>query len=124
MTTGRTTAPRRVWVPLRIRDGSNEWQELWAVLDTGFTGALALPEEYTQQLRLTMNQRSTVSSATQRSVSILSGNARIMWDGRRRSVQVLQAGTHPLLGMALLWNHRITIDAVPNGPVTITPLGG
>ncbi|MDE2788346.1 MAG: hypothetical protein OXL37_17035 [Chloroflexota bacterium] len=38
--------------------------------------------------------------------------------------RVIQAGTEPLIGMALLLNHRITIDAVADGAVSITPLGG
>ncbi len=32
--------------------------------------------------------------------------------------------TEPLLGMEFLWNHRITIDAITDGAVNITPLGG
>lgn len=28
----------------------------------------------------------------------------------------------PLVGMALLWNSRLTMDIVPNGTVSIIPL--
>ena len=36
----------------------------------------------------------------------------------------MQLDSEPLLGMEFLWNNRITIDAVTDGAVSITPLGG
>ena len=52
------------------------------------------------------------------------GYVQMRWEDVSIRARVIQAGTEPLLGMALLSNHRITIDAVTNGPVTVTPLGG
>ena len=52
------------------------------------------------------------------------GRATFIWQGRRRNVEVLQLDSEPRLGMELLWNHRITVDAVGNGAVTVAPLSG
>jgi hypothetical protein len=35
----------------------------------------------------------------------------------------METGGVPLFGMALLEGHRLTIDAVDGGPVTIGPIG-
>ena len=73
---------------------------------------------------LTLDETDTAASATEQSVTLRSGYARIIRFGQERTVRVVQAGTHPLLGMSLLWNHHIAIDAVPDGAVAITPYGG
>ena len=124
MIAGRVTDSRRALLELRIRDGNGNWRSVSTALDTGFTGYLALPESFVRQFGLILNRRRRVASATQASTVVPSGVSHIVWSGRELTVQVIQAGTRPLLGMALLWNHRITIDAVPNGPVAITPIGG
>ena len=124
MTGGRVTSARQPLLPLAILDGGGEWQTLPFVLDTGFTGFIAVPERYSRQLGLTFRRLVDVSSATEQSVMVASGHALIIWFGRRRAVRAIQAGTHPLIGMSLLWHHRIAINAITNGAVTMTPHGG
>ena len=124
MTGGRIADLNLAWIPVPIQGRDGTWHELIIMLDTGFTGQLALPERYVGQLGLDLDLESRVTPATGQTIPVPAGRAAIIWQGRRRRVRVIQSGTHPLLGMALLWNHRITIDAVPNGPVTITPIGG
>ena len=110
------------WIPVSIHDGGGSWRRLRIVLDTGFTGQLALPERYVRQLGLILNRDSRVTPATGQSVPVPAGSALIMWQGRPKPVRVVQAGTHPLLGMRLLWRNHIAIDAVANGAVTVTLL--
>ena len=124
MISGRIADLRLAWVPVSIQSGSGSWQTLLAIIDTGFTGELALPERHVRQLGLELNDDSSIIPATGESLRVLAGNVQIMWPGRQRQVRVVQAGTHPLLGMRLLWENRITIDAVTDGAVTIDPLGG
>lgn len=124
MTSGRIANLNLAWIPVRIQDRDGTWHELSIMLDTGFTGQLALPERYVRQLGLDLSLESRVTPATGQTITVPAGRAMIIWQGRRRRIRVIQSGTHPLLGMSLIWNHRITIDAVPNGPVTITPIGG
>ena len=122
MTNGYISTARLPQIPVRLQDGSGNWQMLAAVVDTGFTGQLALPESYANRLGLELNDEISVTPATGRAIVVPAGNVRIIWRGEQRLARVAQAGTHPLLGMSLLWNHRIAIDAVANGAVSITPL--
>ena len=122
MTNGRVSSALRAVLPLQIQDGSGDWRTLPFTLDTGYTGYLALPVSFVRQLGLTLDGFRTASSATQQSVPVRYGYARVIWQGQQQLARFLEAGTHPLLGMSLLWNHHIAIDAVANGAVSITPL--
>ena len=94
------------------------------VLDTGFTGQVLLPERYVNRLGLAVDRSTQGHLANGEFIAIPSGDAVVIWRGTPRNIQFVQTGTEPLIGIEFLWNHRITIDAVPNGPVTITPIGG
>jgi len=48
--------------------------------------------------------------------------ATVIWDGRRRTVEVEAADTEPLVGMSLLDRQSLQIDVVGGGVVTITAL--
>ncbi len=124
MTAGSVTRTRKPLVPITMLDQQGHRHTLRVVLDTGFTGELLLPERYVRRFRLTLSDEQRGRPATGEFVAIPSGTATVIWQGRQRTVRVLQLGAEPLLGMALLWNNRITIDAVTDGPVTINPLGG
>ena len=45
--------------------------------------------------------------------------ARVVWDGEMRMAVVHEADGEPLLGMALLWGNRLTLDVQPDGNVII-----
>ena len=124
MINGRMSSAYLAQVPLQIQDGNGDWPTLWAVVDTAFTGQLALPESYVRRLGLIMSDENRVTPATGQTIIVPAGNIRLLWLGRRLLVRAVQSGTRPLLGMRLLWHHHIAINAVTNGAVTITPHGG
>ena len=122
MTSGSVVGTRKPLVPITILDSVGNPQTLRVVLDTGFTGQLALPERYMRRFGLTTDGHIDGRPATGEIIRIPTGRATLIWQGRRRSVEVLQLDSDPLLGMEFLWNHHIAINAITNGPVTITPL--
>ena len=103
-------------------DGDGRPQSVDVVLDTGFTGYLTLPSESISQLGL--------PSAGQRTFELANGElfdfqvylGSVSWHGRPSDVLVLQSDSVPLLGMALLWGSRITMDALNDGEVAIEEL--
>ena len=48
-------------------------------------------------------------------------NARVIWNARPRSVAVAAADTTPLVGMALLEGHSLSVDVHRGGRVLIEP---
>ena len=121
---GSVTRSRRPVIAIAIRDGNGNWRTMNVTIDTGFNGQLALPELHTRQLALTLDQNQRATPAIGQTRIVSSGYTQLLWENIPRDIRVIQAGTSPLLGMEFLWNHRITIDAVAAGIVTITPLGG
>jgi clan AA aspartic protease len=109
---------------LTILDRNDNGHAIQFIVDTGFTGQVLLPERYIRRLGLIMDSWFEGRPATGEVTNILAGEAIIIWQGQRRDVHVLQLDSEPLLGMELLWNNRIAIDAVADGAVTVTPLGG
>ena len=93
-----------------------------ATVDTGFTGFLTLTPGAIAQLGLFFlsNQPAVLADGAVGRYDIHAG--RILWQGRERVVPVCSVDSDPLVGMALLWNSRLTMDAVPDGAVTIVPL--
>ena len=124
MTSGRVTATRKPIVPVTVMDSWRNPHTIQFVLDTGFTGQLLLPNRFASRLGLSIADWIDARPATGDFVKVPYSEATIVWQGTERPAQILQLDSEPLVGMEFLWNHRITIDAVPNGPVTITPIGG
>ena len=92
-----------------------------AVVDTAFTGALALPSRIVQELGLTYQDERLVRLAAGRS-SVRIYGAAVSWFGQPRVVPVHETDDKPLIGNMLLNNCRLTIDFRDGGDVTIAPL--
>ena len=124
MTNGYVTSTRKPLLRVTLLDAEEHRHTVPFILDTGFIGQLHLPERYIRRLGIRMSRRSTGRLASGEMTEIATGDVIVIWQGMRRSVRVLQLDSEPLLGMEFLWNHRIAIDAVADGAVNITPLGG
>lgn len=124
MTSGRVDARRKPFVPVTVLDRLSNPHTIQFIMDTGFTGQLLLPSRYIDRLGLSITEWIDARPATGDFVKVPYAEATVIWRGARRQAEILQLDSEPLLGMEFLCNHRITIDAVANGPVSITPLGG
>ena len=124
MICGRVTEDLKAKINIAISVGDGVWNSLDAVIDTGFNGQLALPEEAIRSLGLALDQFRRVTPAIGGTRVVASGYVQLRWEDVSTRTRVIQAGTEPLVGMTLLLNHFITIDVVPDGLVTITPIGG
>ena len=91
------------------------------VVDTGFTGALALPSGIIRELDLTQHGERVVSLAYGQQPLPVYG-AVVSWLGQPRAAPVYETDGKPLIGNALLTNCRLTIDFREGGTVTIAPL--
>ncbi len=104
---------------LRIAGPSGQQLEISTIIDTGFTGALTLPREEIDALNLRpLGFRTAVLADGERSV-LRMFEATVIWDGKDRTVQVLESQGVSLAGMAMLRGFRLTIDVVENGTFTI-----
>jgi clan AA aspartic protease len=118
---GIVTAEREAVVRLMVLGPENPGTSagVEVVLDTGFTGHLTLPPEVVAELGLPLlGSRNSVLADGGR-VALDVYRAQVLWDGRRRSVEVLATGGGALARMSLIWGHRVNLSATEDGEVVI-----
>lgn len=121
MITGRVTAQRDATVRLVVLDSTHQPHDVDTVIDTGFNGFLTLPRVMLQTLQLPLagNRRVTLGDGS--TVVLDLYLATVLWDMQPREVLVLAAEGGSLMGMAMLYGHRVILHVVDNGDVLIDP---
>lgn len=104
-----------------IRNGSNI-KSINAVIDTGFTGFLSLPNEIITELDLSWSYRDRGTLGDGSEVLFDIYDAVAIWDGKSQEIEVNSAETDPLVGMSLLRGYRLQVDAIESGLVIIEAL--
>jgi clan AA aspartic protease len=105
---------------LKIYGRSDQEQEVIAVVDTGYNGALTLPAMMVSALALpTLAAREVTLGDTSRKVLDFY-RAEIEWDRQRQAIAVLCVEGDPLLGTALLKGYKLEADFVVGGLVQVT----
>ncbi|MDJ0681005.1 MAG: clan AA aspartic protease [Xenococcaceae cyanobacterium MO_167.B52] len=94
-------------------------QMINAVIDTGFTGFLSLPQSLIISLELPWYFRDVGTLGDGSEVIFEMYKATVIWDGQERIIDVAASEADPLIGMSLLYGFRVQIDAVEGGVVTI-----
>jgi clan AA aspartic protease len=115
---------REPLIRLTLRGFRGRQQEVEAVVDTGYTGWLTLPPTVIGALNLRWRTvgRGTLADG---SVSLFDVyQAKVVWDGRVRSVFVDEFDATPLVGMALLRGCELKMQVRARGKVTIKRLPG
>jgi clan AA aspartic protease len=123
MIEGSVNADLEAIVRLVVLGPGGGQQTLEAVIDTGFSGHLTLPESVIASLDLTWLGREPGILADGSTDLFDVYSAEILWDGRRRTVEIQAANTQPLAGMELLHRYSLHIDVVAGGRVAIDAVG-
>lgn len=97
-------------------------QEITAIIDTGYNGALTLPIGTVSLLSLPQgaSREVTLGDTSRRLFDYY--NAEVVWNGNPRRVRILCVEGDPLIGTALLKGCKMDADFIPGGPVLLTPI--
>ncbi len=110
--TGNVDDYGRAMLPVALSaaaDGAVSTVEAW--VDTGFTGQLMLPMNLIHSLALPLLGKATTRLANGTTEEVDRYQCWIEWFDERKSVAALASlGAFPLLGIALLAGHLLTID--------------
>lgn len=122
MISGVVNAKFEATIRLSVSSLQGQIHEIEAILDTGFSGSLTLPSVIIRSLGLPWRTRGSVMLANGAVDQCDIYAATVMWDGGLRNILVEEADTEPLVGMALLRDHVLSVQIVPGGTVTIAAL--
>lgn len=122
MIRGVVNARREAIVQLRVRSPGGDEMRLDAVVDSGFTAALAMPAAVVAALGLARQSAggAVLADGSVRQFDIYA--AEVAWSGGWRPVLVSAVSDEVLLGMRLLANHELRMAVVPGGAVEITAI--
>ncbi len=122
MIRGAVNARREAVVPLQLRGPDGAELKVDAVVDSGFTASLTLPDAVVRSLGLARlsSGGAVLADGSIRQFDIYT--AEVAWGNTWQSVLVSAVGAEVLLGMGLLANHELRIAVIPGGYVEITPL--
>lgn len=118
---GVVTAALEAVLPLEIQDATGKRINVDAVIDTGFTGQLALPTAVIDMLSFPVRGVRSALLGDGRRVMVDVYEAQVLWDGELRDVQLL-AMEGALVGMSLLYGSDVHLRVVTNGSVTVSTL--
>ncbi len=106
-------------IQVAVGHTSKRKQMVNAVIDTGFTGFLSLPQSIITSLKLPWHFRDVGTLGDGSEVIFEMYKATVIWDGREQIVDVAASEADPLIGMSLLYGFKVQIEAVEGGTVTI-----
>jgi clan AA aspartic protease len=113
---------REATLPVVVGNSNGQRQLIDPVIDTGFDGFLSLPLEMINRLGLpwTISHTATLGDGSETLFDFYTGT--VIRDGQYRTIDIAEAETEPLLGMALLYGYRLQVDNVEGGIVKIEVL--
>ena len=122
MISGTVFPNREALVAVELLSADGQFQPFEFILDTGFTGDLSLPSGTIRTLLTGRRAQSQVELADGSKPTVYTWQATALWDNETRPVLIVESDGDPLLGMGLLWQNRITLEARPYGSVVIARL--
>ena len=107
------------WVEISVADSRGNLHAIQVVVDTGFTGWLALSTDFSERLGLRRVGRRPASLAdgSENEYRYYEGN--ILWHDRLRSISIIALDADPLIGTQLLTGCRLTVEFRDGGDVEI-----
>ena len=119
MIEGVVNASYEAIVTLLVQGPAGQSLEVEAVIDTGFNRFLTLPPSLVAELGLPFVTSGRVMLADGSEASFEVYDVTVLWDGQRRGVYTYAADSTPLVGMALLDSHDLSIQVRDGGRVVI-----
>lgn len=122
MIVGTVVEGREARIPLTLIGPGDSRTRIEAVVDTGFTGHLVLPPVLVRELGLPLRGSRDSLLADGSVISLDAHRVGVEWDDRVRVVPAPAAEGGPLVGMSLLRDSELRLEAVDGGEVVIRPL--
>ena len=123
MITGEFTEDNQIIIPLRLTGPEGTRIDTDAILDTGFSDSLMLPDAIIRRLGLVELDIVQAVMADGSPAYFSTCEVVLEWDGEEREIAVFAGGGKPLLGMALVRGSLGTFEFFPGGTISLEPAG-
>ncbi len=122
MMSGYVNGNREAIIQIALVGDNNALKSVKAIIDTRFTGDLTLPRAIIDELDFPLRgfQEVILGYSSIQYFKMCVGS--IIWDGKMKRIEINSAETDSLVGMGLLEDYKLEIEARLNGQVKITPL--
>lgn len=119
MITGVVNERLEAVISLEVRGPDGDARMVDPLIDTGYSGHLTLPRQMITTLGLPFLTTGSAVLADGSTVKFSIYEAAVLWDGQAQLLEVDEADTEPLLGMAMLEYHDLHIHVADGGRVTV-----
>jgi clan AA aspartic protease len=109
-------------IRLKLKGLRGREQDIDAVIDTGYTASLTLPPAIVAALGLRWRSMNRFALADGSECYFDVFVAKVVWDGKVRTILVDEVDATPLVGMRLLRGHELKMQVRARGKVTIKRL--
>ena len=109
-------------IAVNALDQNLQPQQIYSVIDTGFTGDIMMSPQIIQKLAPQYEGRTQVELADGSIAHIDAYIGLILWHGKSREVRIFEAEGTPLIGMNLLRGSTLNIQTVAGGAVHINKI--
>ena len=118
---GNNSTTGHLFVKIRVRSVAQPAiiREVEAMLDTGFTGYLTLPENILSEIGAMPVGIQSARTGDGNITRFRCYRGVVEWDGEERKVRILHSQTFPLVGMNLLWGLDLAAALRHEGRVSI-----
>lgn len=108
-------------VPIRVRGANRAGPplEVQAMVDTGFSGYLVLPENLIGEIGAAPGGFDEYQIGDGSYAEFTTYQGFVEWNGQELEAPILLADFMPVVGMSLLWGLRLTVEAWDGGRVFI-----
>jgi clan AA aspartic protease len=124
MITGQVTPGNEPIIWLKVRGPNGIEITVPATVDTGFSEFVALTPDFIAALGLPFLLDIPVRVADGREVPVAVYEGTVVWDGQDIVVRIHALDESPLIGMALMRDYVLTVEAFPGGNITLVRVGG
>ena len=119
MIEGAVNAELEAVVTIALISPEGQDREIRAVVDTGFNGYLILPPMLVAELGLSVvgGGQAILADGSEAAFDVY--GVTMLWDGQPRYVETGAVGADPLVGMAMIEGHDLSIQVRDGGRVVI-----
>jgi clan AA aspartic protease len=121
---GVVSEDRQPLIRIALRNSAGNETRFDAIVDTGYTGWLTMPETLIGAAGLAWRERAggVLADGSDSVFDVYDGT--VVWDGRPAAIPVDAVGDQPLVGMSLMYGYELTLPVLDGATFELRLIAG